>query len=180
MASESTVSRVYAEALFAIANERDDRAELDQELRDLAKVFRENKDIKNFFASPGTPRDDKIKLIDTVFKPNLNSATVGFMHLLVRKGREMYLERILTAYEKLVHESEGRVEVEITSAKPLTAELLASLETQLKKAHGDKLQIESSVDERLIAGMQVRVGDRLLDTSVRSRLLRLREAILAG
>ena len=180
MAGESTIGREYAEALFMLATDNGERAVLDEELREIAKLFRENRDIKNFFASPGTPRDEKLKVIDEVFKPNVSRTTAGIMHLLVRKGRAGYLERIIYRYQQLVNEAEGRVEVKVTSAQPVSAELLAQLENGLKRSHGDKLSIESAVDERLIGGMTVRIGDRLLDSSVRSRLRRLRELTLGA
>jgi len=180
MSSFTTLAAEYAEAIFSLATERDVRETLDLELADLAKVFESNPDIRNFFASPGTPKDDKIHLIQTTFQPHLDPLTVGFLLLLVRKGREMILTHILDAYQDLVDEADGKVEVQVTSATPLTEELAAKITREITRTDGGKVDLRTRVDPRLIGGLTIRVGDRLLDTSLRTRLKRLRDQTLIG
>ena len=178
--SASAIARVYAEALFSLATERDKRAELDRELEELGEVFRENRDIRNFFASPGTPRNEKYQVIETALAPNLDSVTTGFLKLLVHKGREMFIERILAAYNALVDEAEGRMEVQLTSAVPLPEETLDGIAEEIGRIAEAKIDLESEVDPRLLGGLTIRMGDRLLDTSLHTRLRRLREQVLEG
>ena len=184
MSSFASLVAEYAEALFSLALERNIRDTLDPELKDLAAVFRENAEIRNFFASPGTPKEDKVRLIQSAFQPNVDAVTVGFLHLLVRKGREMFILKILEAYQDLVDQAEGKVEVEVTSAVPLseevTAKITAELTEQVRKVDGAKVDIQARVDPGLIGGLTVRMGDRLFDTSIRTRLKRLREVTLHG
>lgn len=184
MSSISSLATEYAEALFFLAAERGIRDTLDLELSDLATVFRQNAEIRNFFASPGTPKEDKVRLIQSSFQPNVDAVTVGFLHLLVRKGREMFILKILDAYQDLVDQAEGKVEVQVTSAIPLseevTAKITAELTKQVQKADGTRVDLQVRVDPGLIGGLTVRMGDRLLDTSLRTRLRRLREVTLHG
>lgn len=175
-----SVSRVYAQALFELAEGHASRADFHGELMALREVFAENGEIRTFFGSPGTPKSDKRKLIDDVLAPEFDRTTIGFLHLLVRKGREGHLDRILDAYDKLVREAEGRVEVRITSAAPLASGLHDDISRALVAQHGDRLDVHTDVDPRLIGGMKIRIGDRLLDTSIASRLRLLRERMIYG
>jgi F-type H+-transporting ATPase subunit delta len=176
--SVSTIAAEYAEALFNLASERGIRDELGEELRAVGSCIRDNDDIGVFFASPGTPRDEKLKVIDVAIAPHANAVTVGFLKLLVHKGREAFLARILDAFGDLVDKAEGRSEVDVTSAEPIAEETLAALTADLTRLTEKEVRVNAAVDASLIGGMTVRVGDRLLDASLSSRLRRLRTQAL--
>jgi len=178
--SVSTVAKVYAEALFSLATERDKREELDQEFRDLLALFREEREIADFFASPGTPKDEKLEVIDKAIAPHVDSVTGNFLRLLVQKSRETALVPILEAYQERVDRAEGRVEVRVTAAEPLDESLLNRIANKLGEVTGQKIDLRSGVDPDLIGGLRIRMGERLLDSSLKSRLRQLRERALGN
>jgi F-type H+-transporting ATPase subunit delta len=178
--SGSTIARVYAEALFALAKERGLREELDREFMDLAGLFQENRSIHDFFASPGTPQDEKTEIIENTLAPHLHPVTIGFLRLLIHKGREMFIERILDAYQDLTEKAEGRLEIQVTSATPLDEETTTRIADELGRMTGQSVALDARVDPGLIGGLTVRMGDRRLDASIASRLRRLRDRAHAG
>ena len=176
--SVSTIAAEYAEALFNLASERDIRDELGEELRTVSSCIQDDREIGVFFASPATPREEKLKVIDVAIAPHADAVTVGFLKLLVHKGREAFLARILDAFADLVDKAEGRAEVHVTSAVPIAEETLVGLTADLTRLTEKEVRVNTSVDTSLIGGMTVRVGDRLLDASLSSRLRRLRSQAL--
>jgi len=176
--SAAAIAKVYAEALFALATQRGRREEIDREMTELADVFRSNPEIRNFFASPGTPREEKLKVIDHSIATEVDDLTANFLRLLVRKGREMFFGRIVEAYEDLVDAAEGRIEVRVTSAAELPEEVSGRIAGELERMTGQTVQLKTAVDPVLIGGLAIRLGDRLLDATLATRLRRLRERAL--
>jgi F-type H+-transporting ATPase subunit delta len=176
--SVSTVAKVYAEALFTLATERGQREALDQEFRDLLELVRNERAIADFFASPGTPSDDKLAVIEESIAPHVDPVTANFLRLLVQKSRETALVPILEAYQERVDRAEGRVEVRVTAAEPLDEGLLNRIANKLGEVTGQRIDLRSDVDPELIGGLRIRMGDRLLDASLQSRLRQLRERAL--
>jgi F-type H+-transporting ATPase subunit delta len=178
--SAAAIAKVYAEALFALASERGRREAFDREIAELAGVFREQREIRNFFSSPGTPREEKLKVIDESIAPHVDDLAANFLRLLVRKGRELLFGRILEAYEDLVDAAEGRIEVRVRSAVELSDEVAGRITEELARMTGQTVQLQTEVDPGLIGGLAIRLGDRLLDASLATRLRRLRERALGG
>jgi len=172
--SDSAIAAEYAEALFDLASERGIRDALGEELRAIDQTLQVDPDVRAFFTSPGTPGNEKLKVIDEAIAPHVDAVTIGFLKLLVRKGREAFLSRIVTAFADLVDQAEGRAEVRVTTAVPVSDEMLASLTADLTRLTEREVRLAMSVDAALIGGMTVRVGDRLLDASLSTRLRRLR------
>jgi len=178
--SVSTVAKVYAEALFSLATERGKREELDREFRELLELVRGERAIADFFASPGTPKDDKLAVIEESIAPHVDSVTANFLRLLVQKSREMALVPILEAYQERVDRAEGRVDVHVTAAEPLDESLLNRIANKLGEVTGRQVELRTDLDPGLIGGLRIRMGDRLLDTSLKSRLRKLKEQALGG
>lgn len=178
--SDFAIAKVYAQALFALATDQGRRAEIDRDMRDLAEVFREQREIRIFFDSPGTPQADKQQVIDAAIAPQVDALTASFLRLLVRKGREMFFGRIREAYDDLVDVAEGRIAVRVTSATALPDPVAARITSEIARRTGQTVQLEATVDPDLIGGLTIRLGDRLLDGSLATRLRRLRDHARGG
>ncbi len=102
------------------------------------------------------------------------------MRLLLEKGRLRYLASIAETFEYLANERRGRLKVAVASAAPLPGDDIERLKAELQEATGKTVLIETSVDPALIGGLVVRIGDRVLDGSIKHQLAAMRESLLRG
>ena len=105
---------------------------------------------------------------------------LNLVRLLARRGNLALLASVATEYQRLLNAKRGVVSAIVTSASPLTKDEDAAIRTRVAQMTGTTVDVQTAVDPALIGGLTVRIGDRLIDASVRGRLERLREQLLAG
>jgi F-type H+-transporting ATPase subunit delta len=179
MARQSTAARRYAEAAFEIAA-RDGTVEAwRRELDEAAEVIADPS-IAEALHNPAVPtalREEAIRkgLGSAVSKPVLN--LILFM---VRRGRIEDLTRVAAEFRRLDDERKGIIHAVATSALPLEPSEVKALTARLEQMTGRKVELAVETDPSLLGGIVVRVGDRLIDGSVRGRLERLRSQLVSG
>lgn len=168
----------YATALYELAEEQ---KALDQVANDLATVKRaiaDNADLQRLIASPLVPRDQQAKaVLALVEKMGLSDLTRRFVGAVARNRRLFRLPQIIDAYTMLLAEHRGEVNAMVTSAKPLSAPQAESVNAALRAAVGRKVAVSLHVDPALLGGLKVKVGSRLIDASLASKLQRLQLAM---
>ncbi|HEY5210424.1 MAG TPA: F0F1 ATP synthase subunit delta [Stellaceae bacterium] len=182
MASEATgvsgLAERYARALFELA---DDGRSLDQvagDLKSLGRMLAESAELRRVIRSPVIGRDAQGRAIAALAeKAQLSQLTRNFLGLLARNRRFFALPEMITAFLANLAERRGEVTAVVTSAAPLTAAQSAALAEALRKSAGAKLAIDSRVDPSLLGGIIVRIGSRMIDASLKSKLARLRLAL---
>lgn len=179
MALTRTAARRYAEAAFEIA-ERDDSMAAWLAAFDAADARLGAPQAVRLLASPAIPSADREALLDRLLAGTVSGAPRNLLALLVRRGRFELLPGVSAEFRRLYRRREGIVEAVVTSAAPLDAAELAALEERLTATAGARVEISQLVDASLIGGLQVRLGDRLIDGSVRGRLERLRSRLSAS
>lgn len=175
---DSSVSRRYAAALF---NQAQAKGTLDQATADLQQVAERLVATPQFAQVLGHPLISEAKkksAIQTAFATTVSPATLALLNLLVDKGRIAHLGEVKAEYDSLVREFKGIVAANATSAIPLTPEQVVALEKSLEARTGKDIELTTSVDPSLIGGVLVRIGDTVLDGTVRGKLERLREQLL--
>ena len=180
MAETATIARPYAEALFRVASESSAGnlgawSELVSEMGQVAA----NPDIKALAGDPNVPGEKLAELFLSVLKSPLNDEARRFVKLLVDNGRLTVMPEIAEQFHVLKNAREGSSDVEITSAFPLEGSQLNDLVAALERKFGRKLYAQVAVDPSLIGGVSVKVGDEVLDTSVRSRLAAMQATLTA-
>ncbi|CAJ94697.1 F0F1 ATP synthase subunit delta [Cupriavidus necator] len=180
MAETATIARPYAEALFRVASESSAGnlgawSELVSEMGQVAA----NPDMKAVAGDPNVPGDKLAELFLSVLKSPLNDEARRFVKLLVDNGRLTVMPEIAEQFHVLKNAREGSSDVEITSAFPLEGSQLNDLVAALERKFGRKLYAQVAVDPSLIGGVSVKVGDEVLDTSVRSRLAAMQATLTA-
>ncbi|MCY1252407.1 ATP synthase subunit delta [compost metagenome] len=180
MAETATIARPYAEALFRVASESSAGnlgawSELVSEMGQVAA----NPDIKALAGDPNVPGEKLAELFLSVLKSPLNDEARRFVKLLVDNGRLTVMPEIAEQFHVLKNAREGSSDVEITSAFPLEGPQLNDLVAALERKFGRKLYAKVAVDPSLIGGVSVKVGDEVLDTSVRSRLAAMQATLTA-
>lgn len=172
------VARRYARALFDLAEEKGVIDQVDQEFALVVDTVRENPELQSVMEDLVIPPEVKQDLVRKLFSDKVLQLVMNFLLLTIQKRREVYLPKIYDEYSRLANEVRGIVEVEVLSAVPLADSTLKSLEASLATRLGKRVQCQAKVAPELIGGLVVRVGDEVLDGSVKTRLERMRERLL--
>ena len=177
--SKSTdVGARYAQALFELAKTQGRLAAVEADLKSFKAMRAESADLRRLLASPGFSAEDKTKaLLALAESAKLDPTTRKFLGLMGRNGRAAAIASAITAFEALAAAERGAVSAEVTTAIKLTAAQEAGLKAALRQALGKDPEISTQVDASLLGGIKVRVGSRLYDASLKSRLDSLRFAL---
>jgi F-type H+-transporting ATPase subunit delta len=185
LASESSgvsgVAERYATALYDLADETKSLDAVAQDLRNLKNLIAGSPDLRRFLRSPLIGRQAQTRAMQAVLEAAKTSDLVRRFVGVVGGHRRLFaLPGMIDAFLRQLAKRRGEVTVHVSSARPLSAEQSAQLTDALKKAVGQKINIESKVEPELIGGLVVRVGSRMVDTSIRTQLQRLRRALRAA
>jgi len=174
-----SVARRYAKALFEIGVADGSFERYGKELDDLAKVYDDAPDLRVALENPMVKVTEKQAVLSRILPRVAPSPQMGrFANLLLERGRLGLLRGIARAYRQLADARAGQVRARVTSAKPLGEPELDRVRRALEARTGRKVIIETAVDPELIGGVVARVGDLVLDGSVRARLGELRQKLL--
>jgi len=182
VASEATgvsgLAQRYAKALFELA---DDQKALDVvagDLRGLRGLLDESGDFRRLIRSPVLSRFEQGKAVAAVAeRAAFSPLTRNFLGVAARNRRLFVLPGVIAAFLATLAERRGEVTAEVTAARPLTDHQTEAVNEQLRKAVGRKVAIDVRVDPSLIGGLIVKVGSRMVDASLKSKLARLRLAM---
>lgn len=178
--SSQVIANRYADALFQLATEKNQLDEIVEELRLVKDVVEKTPSFISYFTHPKVSEREKRDLIKAHFG-SLSELSLRMLLLLVERKRFDNLLLIIDRFHQLAYEASGVAEAIIYSAKPLTDEekRLVS-EAFAKKVNKEKLVVTNVVDEKLIGGLKVRIGDTIYDGSVQAQLERLQRELIAG
>lgn len=181
MAEDSKASSVggrYAQALFDLATEQGNVSAVEADLKTLKVAIAESADLRTLLSSPAFAAADKGRGLDAIAtKAGLNPVTRKFLGLLAANGRTAALSAAIKAFEALAAKARGAVSAEVVTAAPLTAAQSKGVAAALRQALGKDPEIETRVDPAILGGIKVRVGSRLFDASLRSKLDALKFAL---
>ncbi len=170
----------YAAALFELANER---KLLDQTASDLARlkeILVQSPDLRRFLRSPVLTREQHKQALDVLLsKAGVADLTQNFIGLLAKNRRLFALGEIIGAFLDDLSRRRGEIRAEVTVAQGLTASQAATMDAVVKDALGKNATITVNVDPSLLGGMVVKVGSRLIDNSLRTKIDKLQLAMKA-
>jgi F-type H+-transporting ATPase subunit delta len=175
----ASTARRYAEAAFQLAT-RDNALDAFGDGLDLAARMLGGDEVVGILRNPARPLTERTALVDELLGKRVPEPVRKIAGLLVARGRVDRLATVAAEYHRLLNKENGVVEAVATAASPLNREETAALERKVTEMTGKTVDLTVVVDESLIGGLTVRVGDTLYDASVRGRLERLRERLVAG
>jgi len=174
LSGTSGVAERYAAALFELSV---DNGELDQvaaELGQIQSMIDESDDLRRLIRSPVFSREDQSRAIGAIAeKSGLSKTVSNFLCVVTANNRLFALEGMIKAWRAMLSAHRGEVTAEVASATALSDSQRSALESALREAVGSKVTIEETVDPNLIGGLVVRVGSRMVDSSLRTKLQRL-------
>ena len=179
MARPTTAARRYAEAAFSLAKDED---ALDRWATDLATAASivAMPEAARVVGDPSVPLQSRRDVIGVLLGTRVSPSVVKLVLLLSGRGRVEILPAVSAEYRRLLNRERGVVEARVTSAIPLEATEVEALRERIAGTVGGTVDLTTAVDPALIGGLTVRVGDTLIDASVRGRLQRLRERLTEG
>jgi F-type H+-transporting ATPase subunit delta len=175
----SSAARRYAEAAFQLAT-RDDAVDAYGEGLDLAARMLNSDEVRGVLRNPARPLRERIGLLDELLGERAPEPVRKLAGLLVQRGKVDEVATVAAEYRRLLNRQRGVIEAVATAASPLTADETEAVRRKVTEMTGRTVDLRVEIDEALIGGLTVRVGDTLYDASVRGRLERLRERLLAG
>jgi len=170
----------YARALLDLANEKEQAEAIGQEMAELGKILEANKSLASFLSDPGISAANRIELLNKVFKGRVAPLVFNTMGVLNTKGRLGLLHGVIEAYQDLLDEQLGKVEVDVTVAHKLDGKSLEEVRKKISAALKKDAIIHQYVDDKIIGGIVVRVDDKLIDASVKSQLQAMKHKLLAA
>ncbi|MBV9774506.1 MAG: ATP synthase F1 subunit delta [Gemmatimonadetes bacterium] len=175
------IARNYAETLFALAERHGGRQtaeEYQRALDDLASLLQSEPRVRQFLETPRITAEQKRQALRATLAGRVPELFLRFVMVLVEKRRQVLIASIAEAYRDLVDEAMGRVRVSVTVSHQPDAALAEDIRRGLEARLGKAVIPQFSVDPNLLGGVVVRVGDQMLDGSVRSRLAHLRRRLV--
>lgn len=176
---DTTIAKNYAEALLELARRAEDPSGWGKLMRDVAIGVLDDLTVQHFLESPKISEAQKNEVFFQALGDRVPRHFLRFLQTLVRKRRQMLIPQISTEYDKLLDIHEGRVHANVTVARETSEADQTRIAEQLSRVIGKAVVTHTSVNPAIIGGVIVKIGDTVMDGSVRRRLARLRGRILA-
>jgi F-type H+-transporting ATPase subunit delta len=170
------IAEVYARSLFEVAKEHGELDTVRDELGEFADALGSDRDLQLFFFSPYFSSEEKRDGVERVVA-DANEHVVNFLKLLAERHRMPVLQRIRRAFEALWADENKLLPVTVTSAVELDQGLVEDIGKRIGEQTGRRVELSSKVDPDLLGGLMVRVGNMVLDASIRNRLEQLRKQV---
>ena len=171
------IANRYAEALFQLSEEENITKEIYNELHDVVEVIKNNKELDNVLKSPLVAKNEKTQLIEALFNNKINNDLKNFLKILVEKGRISSLKSIELTFKELLNDKHNIIEGTVISAIALTEKQVKKLEEKLSKKYNKNVTLENEVDQSILGGVLVRLGNTQIDGSVKTRLNNIKDQL---
>jgi F-type H+-transporting ATPase subunit delta len=167
----------YAEALFRIVEAEDELDRVEDELYRFGKLLDSTHELKQALSDRSIEKEQRAKVLDDILSGKVSPHTLGLLEFIVAQGRARQLPQILDELSDLAAEARNAVVAEVRSAIPLDDSQRQQLASALSSATGKKVEVKVLVDPSVIGGIVAKVGDTVIDGTVRRRLEQLKEQV---
>ncbi len=167
----------YAQALFEVGEETQTTSELYKELNELLEIFNQNKDFYSFLKSPLISSEDKKNVIQNVFKNQLSDNMNNFLKIIIDKDRTSAIENIKESYKNLLNDKNNVLEGTVITAVELNEKEIKDLEKNLSIKYNKNVTLTNVVDETILGGVLVKLGNEEIDGTVKTRLSKMKKQL---
>lgn len=164
------VTKRYATALFDIAKEQGAMKSFEDQVTVMKEALAKEADFFTVLAHPSILQANKIQMVEEIFKGKVSEELVGLLVLIIKKGRQDLILEIFDEFLTMAKAHRGVMSAVVTSATALKDEQLAQIKTNLEKSTNKTIELEAVVDASLIGGMIIKVGDQVVDGSIRGKM----------
>lgn len=174
------ISQTYGEALFELAVEENKTELFLEEVTGLLTVIKENPEFSQFMNHPKIPKEEKIKFVEEVFQGKIDKELLGFLVTIIEKDRYIEIQGILQYVIDSIKEYSSIGTAYVTTAIPLQEQEVKEVKDKLLATTNYKtIECHFEVDKTLIGGMVIKMGDRVVDSSIRTKLARMERELMA-
>jgi F-type H+-transporting ATPase subunit delta len=167
----------YADALFRVVRAEGELDRVEDELYRFGKILESNHELRQALSDQSMEKGQRAKIVEELLGDKVSDHTLGLLTFIVGQGRARQLPQILEEVSELAAESRNAVVAEVRSAIPLDDEQRTQLAKALSKATGKRVEIKVLVDPAVIGGVVAKVGDTVIDGTIKRRLEQLREQV---
>ncbi len=172
-----TVARRYARALHKDAESKEAVTQVDDDMEMIQASLEGSAELRRFFDDPMIPSDKKTRVLDALFEKRIHAATLTFLQLLVKKGRDNILPAIVAAYKTLRNQQQGIVEAQVRAALPLNEAEKKRIISRIESMTGKNVKLDTEIDASILGGLIIRVGDMVYDGSLNHQLETLKDRL---
>lgn len=173
------ISKTYGDALFTLAVEENKIDELVQEITQLLDILVKEGEFSKLMNHPRVPVEEKIALVKEIFTGRVSSELVGFLTLVVAKGRYSSINEILQYFLDSAKEFKGIGVAYVTTPLELSdTQKTATVEKLLATTQYKEMEMHYSIEPALIGGMQIRIKDRVVDSSIQTKILKMQQNLM--
>lgn len=165
----------YASALFDLAKDKNTVSDVEADLDRFSGLLGESDDLKRLVRSPVISADDQSRALDMILdKVGVSTLTANFLKLVAQNRRLFAVADMISSFKAIAADARGEVTAEVTSAEALRDDQIEELKAALKAKVGKDVQLKAHVDPSILGGLIVKIGSRMVDTSLRSKLAAMR------
>lgn len=176
--SEFSISSRYAHALMQVADEKSSLSKISSDVELLFKALNESKDLRYVLRSPVIEGDKKIRIMEEIFTNRISDDSLSFIKLILKKKRENLLLDISKRFLELRDNKLGIINIMVTSAVELTDAQKESLKKKLSEETGKVVKLNFELDENIIGGFLLKVGDTIIDATIKNQIVKLKKCLL--
>jgi F-type H+-transporting ATPase subunit delta len=174
------VANRYARALFEVAEERHSVEPIETQLSAVTQTLDNNQDLRRVLMHPQVSSENKKTLVGKLFEKDAGLEVLNLLRLLIDRKRESIIDDVLEAYTHMADLKRGILDVTVTTAVPLDDEEEKDLAARLGNVLGKQLRMHTKVNEKIIGGILLRIGDRLYDGTIAGKLAGFKREIKVG
>jgi len=172
------IARVYATSLLEIGQDKNVLAQLEEELGFVSSLLKEDNEFSNYLTSPGFTKESKKEFISKVFSGKLSDYIINFLYVLIEHGRQSVIPDINTAFNGLLDEANNRMRVDVVSTVKLESATLDKIMGELKKKYNKDIIVSEKIDEKILGGIIIEIGDLVIDGSLANNLKKIKYNLL--
>ena len=172
--SHTRIASRYAKPLLELATEKGSLEAVAHDMNEFSTLCNSNREFVLMLKNPIVGHLKKLAILKKIFTGKVNELTLSIFDIISRKNREQYLPEIAQEFHRQYNVQMGIVEASITTVVPLSAELRKEIDSLVEKITGKKVELTEKIDETIIGGFVLKIGDRQIDDSVSSKLNELK------
>jgi len=174
----SIIADRYALAFMNLAQQQDLYDKFDSDLDLVKQTVNANKDLKDFFEHPLIQANDKKEVVETIFKEHVSVYTMNLIKLLIDKNRIFILAILADHYKALLNKKRNISTAQIITAIEIDEETKNRVKEKLQSVFNKTIEIETHIDKKIIAGMIVKIGDKIIDGSIKTKFENMKKQVV--
>ena len=172
------LDRRYALALYEIAEKNGKVEEYIKELKEILELIKTNEELLSVVKHPEITTSQKKRVFKSIFKGKVDDYILGFLLILIEKDRILYLEEKINEMEKIHLERQNILVANVKSVIPLNEDEKSTLIEKLKKMYGKNIILKEKIDKSIIGGLYIRVGDDVIDGTIKTKFEEIRRRVI--